>query len=128
MMGMDAQFINDSYWLLFPFKLVWDRESFNYKVEDLPEALDKKLGIRKVTITYGDAGGYTPGDAYDFYIDREYRIREWAWRKSNDSLARVRTKWASPENFNGLWLNTRHEGIESELEIYFTGIKVVKQP
>lgn len=124
MMGVDARFINDSYWLLFPFKLVWDRGSFTYEVESLDEASDKQVGNRKVTISYGDSGGYTPGDIYDFYINSDYKITEWTWRKSNDSVARIRTKWAPPKNFNGLWLTTLHQG-EDELSIYFSDVEVI---
>lgn len=124
MMGVDARFINDSYWLLFPFKLVWDRGSFSYEVESMDEASNKEVGNRKITISYGDSGGYTPGDVYDFYINSDYHITEWTWRKSNDSVARIRTKWAPPKNFNGLWLTTHHQG-EDELSIYFSGVEVI---
>jgi len=124
MMGIDARFINDSYWLLFPFKLVWDRDSFTYKVEDTDAVSNKEAIQRKVTISYGDSGGYTPGDIYEFYVDSKYHITEWTWRKSNDSVARIRTKWAPPKNFNGLWLTTHHQG-EDELSIYFSGVEVI---
>ncbi|MBT8235932.1 MAG: hypothetical protein HKO61_06915 [Flavobacteriaceae bacterium] len=124
MMGVDARFINDSYWLLFPFKLVWDRDSFTYEVESMNEASNKEVVNRKVTISYGDSGGYTPGDVYDFYINSDYHITEWTWRKSNDSVARIRTKLARPEHFNGLWFNTHHQG-EDELSIYFSGVEVL---
>jgi len=123
MMGIDARFINDSYWLLFPFKLVWDRDSFTYEVESMDELSNKEVGNRKVTISYGDSGGYTPGDVYDFYINSDYHITEWTWRKSNDSVARLRTKWTPPENFNGLWLSTHHQG-DDDLLIYFSGIEI----
>ena len=31
---VDARFINDKYWLLVPFNLVWDQENFTYSIED----------------------------------------------------------------------------------------------
>ena len=123
MMGIDARFINDSYWLLFPFKLVWDKDSFTYKVEGKDLVSDKADGQRKVTISYGEEGGYTPGDIYDFYVDSNYHITEWTWRKSNDSVARLRTNWTPPENFNGIKLSTHHQG-DDDLLIYFDGIEV----
>ena len=124
MMGIDARFINDSYWLLFPFKLVWDRDSFSYEVGGIDKASINAAGNRKVSIKYEDMGGYTPGDVYDFYIDANYHITEWAWRKSNDSVPRLRTTWTPPENFNGIWLSTHHQG-EDDLSIYFSGVEVI---
>ena len=123
MMGIDARFINDSYWLLFPFKLVWDKDSFTYEVEGMDETSNKEASQRKVIIRYGDTGGYTPGDIYDFYIDANYHITEWTWRKSNDTLPRLRTTLTPPENFSGLWLSTHHQG-DDDISIYFSGVKV----
>ena len=125
MMDTDARFINDSYWLLFPFKLVWDRDSFSYEVETILDTTNQASASRKVTITYSDTGGYTPGDVYDFHIDPNYHITEWSWRKSNDSVARLRTKWSSPEPFNGIWLTTHHQGVADELSIYFTELEIL---
>jgi len=125
MMGIDARFINDSYWLLFPFKLVWDRDEFSYEVERLTDTATQSTANRKVTITYGDSGGYTPGDVYDFHIDTNYRITEWSWKKSNDSVARLRTKWSSPESFNGIWFTTHHQSVTDDLSIYFTELEIL---
>ncbi|NND16779.1 MAG: hypothetical protein HKN89_10720 [Eudoraea sp.] len=125
LLATDARFINDSYWFLFPFKLVWDKESFTFNVDDHIDSADKEI-MRKVTIVYGDSGGYTPGDAYDFYIDSDYMIREWAWRKSNDSVAGIRTKLQGLKDYDGLKITTRHEGMKDDFLLHFTSIKVEK--
>ena len=39
--------------------------------------------MQKLTIVYGDEGGYTPGDAYDFYFGDDHIIKEWVFRKGN---------------------------------------------
>lgn len=121
---IDARFINDKYWLLVPFNLVWDRDSFTYSVaEQVPAPTSGEMG-RKLTIVYGDEGGYTPGDAYDFYIGEDMIITEWAWRRSNESEPRLRTSWAAPAPFNGLNLTTAHKAPENTFQLYFSGISV----
>ena len=37
--------------------------------------------MQKLTIVYANEGGYTPGDAYDFYFGDDFVIREWVFRK-----------------------------------------------
>ena len=74
---VDARFINDKYWLLVPFNLVWDQENFTYSIEDEVKAPISQLPHKKLTIVYGDTGGYTPGDAYDFYLSKNLEIKEW---------------------------------------------------
>ena len=121
---VDAQFINDKYWLLVPFNLIWDRDNFKYEVQN--HAISPISGdtLRKLTIVYGDIGGYTPGDAYDFYISTDLRIKEWAWRKGNDSIARLITSWSDPKDFNGILISDTHFGIEAEPRIHLSDIKV----
>src|SRR6202049_2156328 len=61
---VDPNFINDQYWLLFPFHLVWDKDA---TVEDkgMTAAPMGKGKVRKVTVTYPKTrGGYTPGGFY----------------------------------------------------------------
>lgn len=120
----DARFINDKYWLLVPFNLVWDRDNFTYSISEKDTAPLSQVPLRKLTIVYGDAGGYTPGDAYDFYLTDKYTIKEWAWRKGNDSIAGVRTIWSDPKSFGGLRLSEFHMAVDSTRRIFFTGIDV----
>ena len=120
----DARFINDKYWLLVPFNLVWDRDNFSYEVQDDVPAPISQQPLRKLTIVYGDTGGYTPGDAYDFYFTPDHQIKEWAWRKGNDSVPSVQTAWSEPQPFNGISISETHSNVASEPLIFFTDIRV----
>ena len=121
---IDAGFINDKYWLLAPFNLVWDRDSYTYEVQE--EAVSPLSGksFRKLTIIYGDVGGYTPGDAYDFYFTEDHVVREWVFRKSNQSEPSSITSWEDYMDANGLLISKMHKGKDNAFSISFTGIRV----
>lgn len=61
----DAGFINDKYWLLAPFQLVWDAGTTFSEKENVEAPISKET-LNQLTIVYKNEGGYTPGDAYDF--------------------------------------------------------------
>ncbi|MFT5890601.1 MAG: hypothetical protein ACI9Y7_000694, partial [Dokdonia sp.] len=66
--GTDQGFVNDKFWLLAPYQLVWD-EGANITVQDTATAPISQKRTKKLTIVYSNEGGYTPGDAYDFYYN-----------------------------------------------------------
>lgn len=121
----DPEFINDSFWLLAPFHLVWDsgttlRES---KMKPAPISGDT---LSMLTLTYGEVGGYTPGDAYDFYFGNDYLIKEWVFRQGNDSLPSIITTWEDYQDIGGLKIGTMHTDSTQSFKIYFSDISVKK--
>ncbi len=119
----DASFINDKYWLLAPFNLVWD-EGFTFsEKENVPAPISKDT-LNQLTILYGDEGGYTPGDAYDFYYGKDYIIKEWVFRESNDSVPSMITTWEDYETFNDIKISKMRKDSTGNLKLYFTNIKV----
>ena len=121
---VDARFINDKYWLLVPFNLIWDQDNFTYEVEEGATAPISQTPLRKLTIVYGDSGGYTPGDAYDFYLSDALIIKEWAWRPGNAPEPRIVNSWAPPETVGDLRLTLRHEGPGESFQLFFTDVAV----
>ena len=121
---VDAGFINDKYWLLAPFNLMWDRD--NYQYEHQNEAISPISGeaCQKLTIVYGNAGGYTPGDAYDFYFSDDHIIREWVFRKGNQPEASSVTTWEDYMDAKGLMISKMHKGKDGTFSISFTGMGV----
>src|SRR5690606_1701732 len=81
----DKGFINDKYWLMFPFQLAWDSE-YTYEVVENVNSPLKGTPSTKLTILYNSGEpaalgmGYTPGDAYDLYLDENHKILEWTHR------------------------------------------------
>lgn len=119
----DAAFINDKYWLLAPLNLAWD-EGISFSEKQNSVAPISKDTLNQLTIVYGNEGGYTPGDAYDFFYDKNFIIREWTFRQGNDSLPTMSTTWEDYENFNGITISkTRTDGT-GNFKLYFTNITV----
>lgn len=124
LMQADAAFINDKYWLLAPYQWVWDQQSFSHTFEQEAEAPISGTPMQKLTIVYGSEGGYTPGDAYDFYLDRDSVLREWVYRKGNQPEPSLATTWDAYETQAGLKLSLNHENADKSFRLYFTGVQV----
>lgn len=122
-MKTDKGFINDTYWLLAPFNLVWD-EGTNITTQDSVMAPLSSSMLNKLTIVYGSEGGYTPGDAYDFYYDTNFIIKEWVFREANQEEASMLTTWEDYEAYNGINIAKTHIGKDKSVKLYFTNIKV----
>ena len=123
---IDAWFINDNYWLLFPYHVAWDT---NAKVEDigrrqLPMGDGK---ARCVVVTYPASGGYTPGDAYDLFLDDQYRLTHWVYRRGgSDKPTRIST-WDDHRKVGPITLSLNHQGEDQNFRVWFTtvGVKMV---
>ena len=122
---IDAWFVNDNYWFLFPFHLVWDSQT---TVQDIGR---KKLPMgagkaRCVVVTYPGLGGYTPGDVYELYLDESFRLIQWVYRRGGaESPSRIAT-WEDHRKVGPLTLALSHRGADENFRIWFTtvGIKM----
>jgi hypothetical protein len=120
---VDRAFINDKYWFLAPFQLVWDKgTTITELIKEM--APISKIEMNKITLTYSNEGGYTPGDAYDFYFGDDYIIKEWIFRRGNSEEPSMMTTWEEYQDFNGIKISTMHKNVEEDWKLYFTGIKV----
>ncbi len=122
-LNADKAFINDKFWLLAPFQLVWDAGT-QISEPVKAESPISKTQMNKITITYTNDGGYTPGDAYDFYFGDNYIIKEWVFRKGNSKDASLTTTWEDYKNYNGLQIATTHKKPEGNWKLHFTGITI----
>lgn len=120
----DKAFINDKYWMLAPFQLMWDNLATISEIStsNAPVSNDE---YNKITLTYPHQGGYTPGDAYDFYFDEDYIIREWSYRKGNAPEPTLSSTWEDYEDFNGIKISKTRQQNNPNWKLYFTNIKVV---
>lgn len=123
-MRVDAAFINDKYWLLAPFQLLWDKDNFNH-TSSKAEAPIHAQTMHKLTIVYGNEGGYTPGDAYDFYFEDDYIIKEWVFRKGNQVEPSTNTTWEDYTKNNGLKLSHMHQNKDGGFKLYFSNVEVL---
>ena len=122
---IDSRFINDQYWLLFPFHLVWDKKA-EIKDEKMKVAPISKKKERCLIVSYPKrAGGYTPGDAYELYIGKDNLINEWVYRPGGGTKTKFPISWEKHKNYNGILISTEHNGKAKDFKLWFTGISVV---
>ena len=80
--------INDSYWLVMPFKLKDSGVTLKYLREDTTQkgVLSHVLGL-----TFEEVGD-TPDNRYEVFVDQsDYLVKQWAYfqRASQDSASRI---------------------------------------
>ena len=121
---VNGGFINDRYWLLTPFNLIWDKNSYTYDHSTKAIAPISRESVQKLTIVYGSEGGYTPGDAYDFYFGEDYLIKEWVFRKGNQSEPSMTTTFENYIDEKGLRLALDHKKEGENFNLYFSGLEV----
>lgn len=119
----DAAFINDKYWMLAPFQLLWDN-GMEFSNEERAITPISKDTLGKLTVVYPNEGGYTPGDAYDFFYDDTYMVREWNYRRANADTPTVSTTWEDYQEFKGIKIATKHLAAEGIVGPYFTNISI----
>lgn len=120
-------FINDRYWLMAPFNLMWDSKSYTFEHTADTKAPISGEPMQKLTIVYKNEGGYTPGDAYDLYFKDDHIIREWVYRKSNQEEPSLTATWENYTDVGGLKLAQEHNRPEGNTKLYFTGLTVKKE-
>ena len=106
---VDPGFINDQYWLVFPFHLVWDSGAAvtDEGMQKLPLG---KGSARKVVAKYA-GGGYTPGDTWALYLGSDLRIRELEFHHGGDAKpSLVLATWADYKKAGPLLVSTDHRG------------------
>ena len=120
----DQAFINDKYWLLAPFQLVWDSSTtISEPIKEL--APISSVLLNKITLTYAKEGGYTPGDAYDFYYTNDFIIKEWVYREGNSKEASLVNTFENYEDFNGIKIAKEHIKKEGNWNLNFTNISIL---
>jgi hypothetical protein len=124
----DGAFINDKYWAMMPFQLAWDSGYTHEATENVATPI-KGSNSTKLTIVYNSGEpkapgmGYTPGDAYDLYLDENKMILEWTFRKGNAPEGRTWT-WENVGQFGPIKLAQDHLGSDGNRFIWLSDVKV----
>ena len=77
---VDPGFINDNYWLLFPFHAYWDTSATvtDQGMHKLPLG---KGSAELVAVKYPNEGGYTPGDTWELYVGKGNRVEQFVYHR-----------------------------------------------
>ncbi len=121
-----ARFINDSYWLLMPYKLKDPGVVLHYDGE---KTLDgRTYDVVKVTF---ENVGLTPGDTYWAFIDKEDRLMhrwEYVLQSYKEGQPATGWWWRDWQTFGGIKLATDKVTDDGTRRIYFEDIVVAAEP
>lgn len=107
---IDPSFVNDNYWLLFPFHAYWDKSPTvtNQGTKQLP------LGngsAELIVVKYPAEGGYTPGDTWDLYISKDNRVEQMVYHRGGPKKpSLVSVTWEGYKKAGPLLISTDHNG------------------
>jgi hypothetical protein len=108
---IDPAFVNDNYWLIFPFHAYWDTSA------NVVEKANQKLPIGKgtaklVTVKYpAEVDGYTPGDTWDLYVGSDGRVVQFIYHRGGSTKPSVVVAtWAGYKKAGPLLISTDHRG------------------
>jgi hypothetical protein len=123
---IDPAFVNDQYWLLFPFHVIWDSSAT--VTDEGTQKLPLGSGsAERVVVKYPSEGGASPGDTWELYVGADKRIEEFIFhrggaRKPNTVIA----TWADYKKAGPLLISTDHRGTADgqPLRIFFSDVSV----
>jgi hypothetical protein len=108
---VEPAFVNDNYWLIFPFHAYWDKSATitNQGTKKLPIGAGS---ARLVSVKYpAEAGGYTPGDTWDLYVGKDYRVVQFVYHRGGDKKpSLVTATWTGNKKAGPLLVSTEHRG------------------
>lgn len=109
--------INDSYWLVMPFKLKDSGVTLKYVREDTTQNGEVSDILR---LTFKEVG-VTPQNAYEVWVSNEnYLVKQWAYyRNASDSVPAFVLPWENYEEKGQILLSgERGERDLTEIEVY----------
>lgn len=109
--------VNDSYWMFMPYKLLDPGVNLTYKGEDLLED-DRAADVLELTF---ESVGVTPDNRYLIYVARDTGlVEQWSWFPDRGDVDPGFTRpWAGWEPFGNILLATDHgRGSDWKIAVY----------
>ena len=124
---VNPAFVNDQYWLIFPFHAVWDTSA---DVEDkgMQKLPTGQGSANLVVVKYPpEVGGFTPGDTWELYVGKDNRVEYFVYHRGGTSKpSLVSATWAGYKKSGPLLVSTDHRGTADgkPLRLTFTDVAV----
>jgi len=123
---IDPGFINDQYWLVFPFHAVWDTGA---SVEDkgMQKLPTGKGTARQMVVKYPSNVGYTPGDTWELFVGADNRVQQMVFHHGGSAKPNlVVATWAGYKKAGPLLVSTEHHGTADgkPMTLTFTNVAV----
>lgn len=124
---IEPAFVNDNYWMIFPFHVYWDTSA------NIQEKDNQKLPIgtgtaKLVSVKYPmEVGGYTPGDTWDLYVGSDGRVKQFIYHRGGPKKpSNVTSTWAGYKMAGPLLVSTEHRGTADgkPLHLFFSNVAV----
>jgi hypothetical protein len=124
---VEPSFVNDNYWLLFPFHAYWDTSATvtDQGMHKLPAGVGS---AQLVSVKYpAEVGGYTPGDTWDLYVGKDHRVEYMVYHRGGPRKpSLVNAPWTGYKMAGPLLISTEHRGTADgkPLHIFITDVAV----
>ena len=123
---IDANFLNDQYWLLLPFHVIWDTSATvtDEGMQKLP--LGNGSG-EKLVVKYPSEGGYSPGDTWDVYVGADNRVQEFVYHRGGPKKPSVViAPWTDYKKAGPLLFSWDHQSKadDAPVHIFFSNVAV----
>jgi len=113
--------INDTYWMLMPYKLRDPGVHLGYD----GDTTFAGATYDRLTLSFNHVGE-TPGDHYWVYVNRaNHRVERWDMVLQGDQPPPATYTWEGWEQHSGLWFPTAHR--QDKLVIYTRNVETVTQ-
>jgi len=124
---IEPAFVNDNYWLLFPFHAYWDT-SATVTDEGMKKLPTGAGSAELVSVKYApELGGYTPGDTWELYVGKDNRVEYLVFHHGGDKKpSLVKASWTGYKKAGPLLVSTEHRGTADgkPLHISITNVAV----
>jgi len=122
---VDPAFVNDQYWLILPFHVVWDGANVeDTGMQKLPLG---KGSARRVVVKYPSEGGYSPGDTWELYVGSDNRVEALVYRRGGPQKPSVVVAtWAGYKKAGPLLIASDHRGTADgkPMRVFFSNVSV----
>jgi len=124
---IEPAFVNDQYWLVFPFHVYWDggTDIQDLGMQKLPLG---KGSAKRLAVKYpSEAGGYTPGDTWELYLGPDNRVQEMVYHRGGPKKPSiVDVSWSGYRKAGPLLVSTDHRGTADgkPAHVFFSNVAV----
>jgi hypothetical protein len=125
---IDPAFVNDQYWLVFPFHVVWD--GANVEDTGMHKLPLGQGSARRVVVKYSSEGGYAPGDTWELYVGADHRVEEFIYHGGGPGIQQrprvLIATWAGYKQAGPLLISTDHRGTADgkPVHVFFSEVSV----
>jgi hypothetical protein len=110
--------VNDSYWLVMPYKLLDPGVTLKYGGE---RAMEDGRPADVLELTFGAGVGYTPENRYEVFVAKDTGlVEQWSfYEKASDEKPRFTLPWTGWKRFGSILLATgRGQGPDWEVAVH----------